>query len=123
MGLSCECDYDDPAWFYAPPDDYTRLDTRRARRCSSCGALIRRGALCTEFVRWRAPRWDVEERIYGEEVPLASKRLCEGCSDTWFNLEALGFHCVGPDDDMREMLRQYVELSRERRASAREARL
>jgi hypothetical protein len=64
-----------------------------------------------EFTRTRPVRDDVEERIYGEdgEIHLASMFLCEECADLYFNLSELGYECISPEDNMRELVTEYAE--------------
>ena len=111
MPLTCSCDWDygDYTWFYEPPEDYTVLATKRSRKCS-CGTRIVVGDLCTKFRRWRHPKYDVEDRIYGDdgEIPLAPRFLCERCSDLYWSFSELGFECVGPDEIMPELVREYA---------------
>ena len=41
MSLSCSCGDDDGcAWYFAGPSDFSKLETKRSRRCCSCGAKI-----------------------------------------------------------------------------------
>lgn len=115
MSLSCSCDYDsgDGGEYWYSPDDYSVMpDGRRRKRCSSCGSLINHGATVAIFERWCEPRTDIEERIHGEgaSIPLAPYHLCEICADLYFSLYELGFECVGPGDDMRELVREYHEV-------------
>ena len=115
MSLSCVCEFDDGCdWYWHGPDDYQFLSTKRSRKCNSCGGKISVGDLCAEFPRTRYARTSVEEAIYGEGDPeavaLASYWQCETCADLWFSLDELGFHCVAPNEDMREMVRQYAEM-------------
>lgn len=117
MPLSCSCDYDgdgDYAWSYSPPKDYSVFGGKRRKRCSSCNALIDIGAICAKFARNRLPISDVEERIYGEdgEIDLADMTLCEECADMYFSLSALGFKCVAPDENMRDLCREYAEIAK-----------
>lgn len=112
MSLSCSCDFDgDFDWYYMRPEDYSTLKTKRRKRCSSCGDLIDIGAISTSFDCWRPPRDEMEERIHGEdgEVYTAPMRHCERCADLYFSLRELGFECVGPDEDMRELVKEYAE--------------
>lgn len=107
MPLTCSCNsgYDDYDWYYRSPDDYYTLQTSRRKRCSSCKVLIDKGAIVTEFERFRIASCDIEEDIYGTcgEIELASYYLCETCADLWFSLYELGFKCVSPDENMREL--------------------
>lgn len=113
MPLSCYCDYyDDYEWFYYSPVDYTKLDTTKRKRCSSCGSLIDINATVAKFNCFRPPKDEIEEKIYGEdgEIEMAPKYLCEECADIYFSLFELGFECVSPEENMRELLEEYKEL-------------
>lgn len=110
MSLSCHCDGGDMDWWHYGCEDYTRLDTKRARRCCSCKALIKRGDLCAKFERARVPQSMIEERIYGtESVPLPPKFMCETCADIYFSLDELGF-CINLGDSMRALAKEYAEV-------------
>jgi hypothetical protein len=115
MPLSCSCDFDyyeDCAWFYETPDDYQPLARRRAVRCASCRALIRPGDTAIQFTRWRSVVSDIEARIYGDDgdVPLGPMFHCEVCADLFFSLRELGFECIAPDENMRELVQEYAVL-------------
>lgn len=110
MSLSCSCG-DDDEWYYFAPEDYTTLDTKRSRKCCSCKAVIKVGALCAHFSRVMHPEeGSVDYRIYGDEKPLASWWMCEKCADQFFNLEALGFCITLGTESMEELRREYVEV-------------
>lgn len=109
MPLSCsiwEYDSDSASWYFYPPKDYTVFVRARRKRCS-CGDLISFGETCTVFKCARGPRTELEERIRGEEVWLASKYLCERCSDMYFSLLELGFVAVCPEENMIELVKEY----------------
>ena len=112
MPLSCSCSTDDDAaWYYRGPDDYRVYPvTSRRRKCSSCGEPVIPGSVCTEFERYRASRNDIEERIYGDERPIASMWMCEKCSDLYFSFIELGYQCVGPWEHMGELAAEYADL-------------
>lgn len=114
MPLTCSCDYDgdEPAWYVYSPSDYSEMPIfKRRRRCSSCDELIDGGAIVAKFNRSRCPRSDIEEAIYGDgpTIPLATQYICETCADLYFSLYELGFECVTPDENMRELVREYAE--------------
>jgi hypothetical protein len=112
MSLSCSCDDYCEKWHF-PPEDYTTLATKRWRKCCSCMATIRPGDMCAKFEREKnAEPGSVEERIHGEIVELAALYMCEACADQYFNLADLGY-CISLGDDMRELLREYVEMTRQ----------
>jgi hypothetical protein len=107
MSLSCSCNYE------AEPGDtcweelgsyMQRPVSMRAPRCACCGVLIRPLALCLKFRRFKIPETELEEIVYGEEIPRAYHYLCEYCGDQWFNLTELGF-CF----DYRETLDALAE--------------
>jgi hypothetical protein len=114
MPLSCDCDNDDPDWWYRA-NPVAPLATKRSRKCCSCKERIAVGDDAMEFVRWRTPAYEsVAERIYGEggEEPLASWWLCDRCAGLYESLDALGF-CIGAGEDMRSLAREYAEMQRE----------
>lgn len=109
MTLSCECDYDgDVAWYWNGYD-FGPLRTKRSRRCKSCRTVIQPGVVCLSIGRYRPPHSDIEERICGDEVPLADWWLCEPCGDIYASLVELGY-CVDPAESMAEQLGEYHEI-------------
>jgi type II secretory ATPase GspE/PulE/Tfp pilus assembly ATPase PilB-like protein len=77
--------------------------------------MLNEGDTVTEHTRSRDSKTDIEYEIYGEgpdAIPLASMYLCETCSDLYFSLRELGFECVTPDENMRELVAEYAELNR-----------
>jgi len=119
MTLSCSCDTDgDFAWYYEPPRDYSTLESKRRKRCSSCNDLIDIGSTIARFLVYRPVKTFVEERIFGDdgEVYLADKILCEKCADLYFSFDDLGFSCVAPDENMIELAREYSQVYLKNRA-------
>lgn len=113
MSLSCYCG-DDYEWWYNPPNDYSYLDTKRSRKCCSCGERIAVGELQATFECWKFAEHEVERRIYGDDgMPLAAKHMCERCADLYYSLEALGY-CITLGDDMRDLVAEYAELHQRR---------
>ena len=106
MTLSCGCDYDGDAAWYFEEVGFSTLKTKRGRRCRSCKTLLKLGAECLRLARWRGPRTDVEDRIHGDEVPLAAWYLCERCGDIYSALTDLGF-CVDLTESMDSQLAEY----------------
>lgn len=115
MPLSCDCDFGDGDydWYFTVPHDYSILKTKRRQRCWSCKELIDIGAVVNAYYRHRNPKWDIEIKIYGEdgEICLATKYHCERCADLALSLAELGF-CWSPDEDQRELVKQYVEFQK-----------
>ena len=110
MPLTCSVyDYDFDSWYFYPPENYTKFDGARRKRCS-CGEMISTGDICTKFECYRPINTFIEECIYGEERPLASKYLCERCSDLYFSFQDLGFVAVCPTENMLELAKEYFEI-------------
>jgi len=108
MGLSCSCD-SDGEWWHSPADDYQTLSTKRSRKCASCRERITVGATVLRLDCWHYPNSDIEERIYGDEVPMSPRWLCERCADLYLSITELGY-CVNCGDDMRELVREYAAM-------------
>lgn len=98
MSISCSCG-DDYEWMYHGPDDFEPLNTKRRRRCISCGTMIDVGADAGRFSCYHAPRGDYEEQRFGDEVPMADKWMCEECTGVYISLSELGY-CVTIGDGM-----------------------
>jgi hypothetical protein len=118
MPLSCYCN-DDGDWWHISADDFSALDTKRCRKCASCRERIPVGATVLKMDCYRQPSDSIgiEERIYGDEVPMTPKYLCERCGDLYLSLTELGY-CLNLGEDMRELVLDYAEMQRERRARA-----
>lgn len=109
MSLSCSCDSSEEySWSYTPANDYSILETSRRKRCSSCNNLIDLGSTVALFQIERPVRTFIEESIYDDGwIPLANKYLCEECADLYFSLQDLGFSCVAPDENMKDLIKLY----------------
>ena len=109
MSISCGCDWwDDPEW-WAWIQEAAPLATKRARRCMACKAKIPVGQIAYEVSRTRYPAHEIEERIYGDEVPMPPRWLCEDCGDIYESLTELGV-CVALDEPMRAQLAEFHQL-------------
>ena len=86
--LSCTCDFDYDSWYEMAPDDFVKFNRKRRNRCISCNVLIDIGQDCLEFAMWRIPYSWVEEKIYGDCVPIANRYMCEKCGEIFLNLTA-----------------------------------
>lgn len=107
MSISCGCDYDDDyEWRYTPPDYFEALQTKRSRKCCSCGCTLKPGAEVAKFERSRPPRGDIEEAIYlGDDVPMADWYMCEECGGLFMALSGSGY-CISltKGERMRELV-------------------
>jgi hypothetical protein len=72
--------------------------------------LIEKGALCLEFERVRSPYDDIDERINGDEIPIAPWYMCESCGEIYLNLSDAGY-CLWLGDDLREKLSEYWDVT------------
>lgn len=108
MSISCGCG--DSDCYYVTPDDFSRLEAKRRKRCVSCGDLIDIGAECVVFPCFRPAATLVEERIHGNEVPMAARHMCARCGEIFLNLSAYGY-CVTLGGDMRDDLRAHQEAT------------
>lgn len=106
MSIPCSCgDYGDYEWWYEQQDQKP-LETKRSRKCCSCGAKIPVGELATEFHRLRTPENEIEERIYGDEIYMSSWYMCETCGDLYESIVELGY-CVTltKGENMRDLVK------------------
>lgn len=110
MTLSCSCPTDGCDWYYWPPKDFINFPHKRRKRCISCTKLIDNNAPCAEFDRWRSSYTYIEERIYGDEVPLAPVYACQECAEIFFNLTDIGY-CINLGYNLHEVLEEYWELT------------
>jgi hypothetical protein len=136
MSLSCSCDYDydqDPGdWTYClcRIDSYKfrPLETSRRVRCCSCKELIDIGSLVVRHRRHRYPYDDIESRIkIGRDIEdafcdpptirMSNHYQCERCGEIWLNLQALGFECLSPGENMPDALAEYHDLTGWEKAS------
>ena len=107
--ISCDCDGDFDNWVELYVEEFLPLDTKRSRKCASCGEKIAVGEHSLHFLSYRQPRSDYEERRFGESVPMASQYFCESCGEIWLNLDAVGLCVVF--GDMRDAQKEYWELT------------
>lgn len=111
MSLSCSCDYDlEPGdRYFEPEDDFTPIpETRRRKRCFSCRSKIDPQTPVIKLPHFKCVETDIEEKIYGDVVPLADKFLCEECGEIYLNLSSLGYECLF-NNTMQENIREYWE--------------
>jgi len=130
MTLSCSCDWDydrDPGdWTYEwkEPEsvDFEPLQTGRRVRCCSCNELIDIGDLVIRHRRHRYPYDEIESQIKGcgdledalcdpPAIGMANHYQCERCGEIWLNLQALGFECLSPGENMEDALAEYHEMT------------
>jgi hypothetical protein len=106
VSLSCECDFDEPAWYYTVPNDVQPLSTARGRKCCSCGCTLKPGTDVAIITRWRRPNNDIEERIYNDEVPLALWHACETCWGLMLAVEELGM-CYTLRENIQQQIKDF----------------
>ena len=113
--LTCNYEYEmtEPGqWCYEIPNDFTKLNTSRRKRCCSCKKLIDRGAECLEFKREKIAHSYVEENIYGEGelIPINSWWMCEQCGEIFLNLSAINY-CPDITEPMERALHEYWDIT------------
>ena len=109
MSLSCSCDSDGADWYYEHSGDFAVLDTKRSRKCCSCGNKVAPGDTVLRLWRWRTPsdRCDfIEESIYGDEVPLAPWFMCETCGGLFLSVDELGM-CCDINENIANQIKDY----------------
>ena len=116
MTLSCYCN-DDGEWWHVPADDFQTLATKRSRKCCSCSERIPVTSTVLRLDCYHAPNSEIEANIYGDEVPMAPRWLCERCADLYLSLTELGF-CVNCGEDMRALVRDYAAMQEAKRGRA-----
>ncbi|MCF8156331.1 MAG: hypothetical protein K9K35_10035 [Rhodoferax sp.] len=107
MSLSCPFDGDEFEWWWEFETDTKPLATKRARKCRSCGARIAVGDQCGKVSRHRNPGNEIEERIYGDEVPMPSWWLCETCTDLAAAVHEMGMCFELDGKSIKDQIAQY----------------
>lgn len=112
MSISCAVDCEEAAWYYIVQDLPLRLTSKRGKRCMSCKEIIKPGKSFFMIKRWREPRTDIEDKIYGEggEVPLAPWHFCADCGPIYHALEKYNVAINIQDDDLRALLKEFNEI-------------
>jgi len=110
MSLSCECGYGEYDWYYDAPVKFEPFDRKRRKRCASCKELVEIGADCLIFTCYREPWSEVDERIYGDQVPLANKYMCGQCGEIFLNLTDAGY-CLSLGHNIKEDLEEYWDIT------------
>ena len=83
-------DNDDPEWWFEHNEILNPLSTKRSRICISCETKVAVGDDVLQLERHKRPENDIEERIYGDEVPIATWYLCEDCGCALLSIFKLG---------------------------------
>ena len=120
MPLSCSCAlayvHEPGSWVYwYQYIDFEKLETKKRKRCTSCGELIDIGSFCLIFPRYRYPWNEIESRIAGVQwgdleeptIRIADHYHCEKCGEIYLNLDSVGFECISPNEDMQYLLAEY----------------
>jgi hypothetical protein len=107
--ICCGIDGGEHDWWFYRPDGEAQLETKRSRKCCSCGAKIRVGETARKVRRYR-PATEFEEMrgIARDEVEIAAWYLCETCGDLAESLSELGFcYDIGNGESLKEQLAEY----------------
>jgi len=113
MALSCSCDFEpsDFDTFWMDHSDFKPLAGKNRKRCCSCENQISISSETMEFYRFRYSKHEIEERIYGEYVPLAGHFMCEECAGLYLALEELGYGCLDVTEPMKGYIEEYNDES------------
>lgn len=124
MSISCTCDTDgDYDWYWTAAADFAPLATKRSRKCGSCEAKIKPGDDALLLECDRSPKNEIEERIYGDIVPMPNKYLCEECGGLYMAVSDLDM-CWNIGSNIKEDVREWAEAQKyyaERARKAKEA--
>jgi hypothetical protein len=119
VSLSCSCEWGDEEsdWYWWPPKEYSEYKRKRGVKCccDGCDTLIRRSAVTGIVRRTRSGTMWEDDHGVGfvddpESVNLANAYMCEECTDMYFSLDDLGFECVTPYENMRDLCKEYNEV-------------
>ena len=112
--LSCDCsdEWSGEGWCWFVPYDFTIYNKKRGKRCCSCKKIIiHKDDTCVEFTRMREPYTEIEEKISGEEIDIASLFMCERCGEIFLNLTEIGYCLDITGDSMETNLKKYWDLT------------
>ena len=117
--MSLQCDFDCEAEpgdvFWCAPREMTTLQTKRGRKCCSCGKRIDVGASCLHFERMKVSESEIEERIHGEEVPQAPWFMCADCGMLYLFLAKFDY-AIQITDSMHDLALEHAELAKQGQA-------
>ncbi len=112
LNCSCGSEFGDDygTWVYYPPCDFSKLKTKRRKRCKSCDKLINIEDDVLEFHRARTPYTEIEREISGDEISCASYYHCRSCGEIYLNLSDIGY-CIDITKNMNDYLEGYHEIT------------
>ena len=110
MTISCAVDCDGAAWWWSANMRLLPYDKNRGKRCCSCGDMVCRGAQYIQVERWRECVSDIEQRIYGDEVPLASWVICESCAPIFVKLHEMNVDVYLGDSNLHDILVEFEAI-------------
>ncbi|MBU2793945.1 hypothetical protein HAQ01_11190 [Acidithiobacillus thiooxidans] len=117
MTISCAIEWDGKAWWWSTDMRLLSYDMRphppsrfRAKQCCSCGDLVLRSAKYIQVERWRDCANEIEERICGDEVPLASWFVCESCAPIFVKLHDMNVDVDLGNCNFHDLLGEFEAL-------------
>ena len=116
MSLECSNAYEgeDFAWWWVWGCVLKPLETKRSRKCCSCGCVVRQDELTCKVSRHRDSNSEIEDRIYGDNVPMAPWYVCEKCFDLGESLYELRFSfSLGDRQSIKDQIADYRKLEAE----------
>ena len=114
MSLFCDAggyDTDGADWWWYQLAAEAPLETKRSRKCCSCGAKVCVGETARKVRRYRpATEWEEMRGIACDEVPMTDWYLCEACGDLADSISELGFcYTLGNGESLKDQIAEYRE--------------
>lgn len=110
MSISCNIESDDAAWWWSTNKELTTYKKSVSKRCCSCKELIKPEQRCIPIERWRNPKNEIEERIYGDDIPLARWFMCEACAPIFVKFLDMEVHINLGVDSLQSLLKEFEKL-------------
>ncbi|MDD2748656.1 hypothetical protein [Acidithiobacillus thiooxidans] len=110
MTISCAIECDGAAWWWNANMRLLPYDKKKGKRCCSCGDMVQHGAKYIQVERWRDCANEVEERIYGDEVPLASWVVCESCAPIFVKLHEMNVDVDLGNSNFHDLLGEFESI-------------
>lgn len=110
MSISCNIESDDAAWWWSTNRKLIPYGQSISKRCCSCKELIKPQQHYLPIQRWRNPKNEIEERIYGDDIPLAHWFVCEACAPILVKFLDMDVHINLGVDTLHNLLQEFEKL-------------
>lgn len=112
MSIACAIEGDNAAWYWSTNEKLRTYSVSRGKSCCSCKKMVRLGQVYLPIERFRDPHHDIEERIYGVEVPLAEWAICAECAPAFIKLHDMDVQIDLGRDNVQKLLLEFEESYR-----------